>query len=295
MKTDAEKFLELLFDKNELLFSGSSYNSWKKPHSFEDTIKLLNSYPLTRDGVFVGLNSGRDQNITLSLENISHYRNFLIEMDSVKSIEQQLAFIRTSRLPFSSLVHSGNKSVHIIISLNEPLPVSFLDSYKQLHKAMLKRFGPFADTATNKPQITTKVPSFYRINSTTGTPCEQTLLDLRERIDVGDLCNFFNEEIRLVKQESLLQKTIRPRAKFTGAGNDFKVLESYLSQADKYVQTGDRFQTQCPLCKSEGRDNHQDNLSIKLSEEKALARCFADESHTFIKIINFIKNGEEHV
>jgi hypothetical protein len=54
-------------------------------------------------------------------DNVVKYRNFLIECDGVVGIDNQLAIMEKYRIPYSLAVWSGNKSVHFIISLEEPI------------------------------------------------------------------------------------------------------------------------------------------------------------------------------
>lgn len=53
-------------------------------------------------------------------ENVTSYRNFLMENDRITRGEQA-RIIKESGLPYSAAIFSGNKSIHFIISLETPL------------------------------------------------------------------------------------------------------------------------------------------------------------------------------
>ena len=87
-------------------------------------------------------------------------RTMLFEMDSGSGTDQFLAWQRCG-IPFTVINYTGNKSLHVLVRLETPLP---LDEYECLHKAITtclrSKFNMPVDTATCKPNLTTKIPGF---------------------------------------------------------------------------------------------------------------------------------------
>lgn len=61
--------------------------------------------------------------------NVTKHRSFLVEMDGGTLAEQKRR-IEDSGMPWSTELYSGNKSLHFVISLEEPLPG--LDEYRKV-------------------------------------------------------------------------------------------------------------------------------------------------------------------
>lgn len=110
--------------------------------------------------------------------NIVSYRNFLLELDS-GSVEEQEALV-TSRLPISAITYSGNKSLHFILSLREPL--MDLHSYRVFAQRLL-RTVPEADPTCKNPSRLSRLP--YAVNPETGKT--QDLLYLGGRLSYSQL------------------------------------------------------------------------------------------------------------
>ena len=108
---------------------------------------------------------------------VHSYRNFLFEMDKVP-LEEQIPIFKAAKFPFSTIVFSGGKSYHFILSLETPLPERV--QYDAIWKAcasVLKKFGGEADTATKNPTRLSRCPGVMRENGN-----EQTLKAVTKRI-----------------------------------------------------------------------------------------------------------------
>lgn len=104
--------------------------------------------------------------------NVVSYRNILCEFDH-GSIEEQFKVIEGSEVPYTTLVHSGGKSLHMIISLNPPCETK--EEYSRLVKRIYAKL-PGIDTSTSNPSRFSRAPEALRNGVT------QTLLVLRPRV-----------------------------------------------------------------------------------------------------------------
>jgi hypothetical protein len=106
-------------------------------------------------------------------ENVAAYRNFLLEIDKLPLAEQEPAILALG-IPFTSLVYSGGKSLHIIISLTEPCKTE--REYRDLVERMMAAV-PICDPTTKNPSRLSRVPTALRDNGTA-----QSLVALREAV-----------------------------------------------------------------------------------------------------------------
>lgn len=115
--------------------------------------------------------------------NVIALRNILIEMDE-GSIEQQMATILSSGMPWTTCVFSGSKSLHFIISLTQPMGdrLSYARLAKSIHMALARQTVK-ADPATKNPSRFSRAPGVRRAE----TGKMQELIECRERVDVGVL------------------------------------------------------------------------------------------------------------
>jgi hypothetical protein len=78
--------------------------------------------------------------------NLTERRNILIEFDC-DSLERQWNIIRERKIPYRTVVYSGNKSLHIIVAVDKDLGKCY---YRSIMKRM-KRVLPEADAACFEP------------------------------------------------------------------------------------------------------------------------------------------------
>jgi hypothetical protein len=112
-------------------------------------------------------------------ENVSAFRSFLIEVDSMGLYEQK-KYIEGLGVPFSSCVFSGNKSLHYSITLDEDLPSEKI--YRYLAQWILNIVKE-ADQNCKNPSRSIRFPG----NARPDTCKIQKLVDLRKRISLSDL------------------------------------------------------------------------------------------------------------
>lgn len=161
------KFFDVLFDSGELTcFS----------HTLWDTeLREAVTLPDTSEPQFFSINpmhtSRADSNVTC-------YRNILIEFDD-RPISEQLTLIKESGVPYSTLVYSGGKSIHAIISLSTP--AKSVEEYRRVVAAIYKKF-PGIDRANSNPSRFSRVADSMRDNGK-----RQELLDLKTRVSMEEL------------------------------------------------------------------------------------------------------------
>lgn len=91
-------------------------------------------------------------------DNVICYRNILLEFDN-DPIPKQMERILTSRIPFTSIVFSGGKSLHVIISLANPLADEF--EYRSLVERIYNKM-PGVDKACSNPSRFSRAPNGNR-------------------------------------------------------------------------------------------------------------------------------------
>ncbi len=116
--------------------------------------------------------------------NVACYRNFLVEFDEVP-LEQQLRFFDENRHLFASIVYSGGKSYHGVISLSDPLNGKL--AYKALFKRLLKVTK--CDPNNSNPSRFSRVAGHHRDD----TLSDQSLYAVGNRIAVKDLDSWLSE------------------------------------------------------------------------------------------------------
>jgi len=107
-------------------------------------------------------------------ENVTVFRNFLVEIDSIP-LPQQRKAVADLDIPYSSLVYSGGKSLHAIVSLSDPCETEA--EYRQFGLRFMAAV-PIADPTTKNPSRLSRVPGSFRVD----TRRVQGLLSLGARI-----------------------------------------------------------------------------------------------------------------
>lgn len=91
--------------------------------------------------------------------NVTCFRNFLLESDTVP-LEDQINHI-TSKVPVSTIVFSGGKSYHHIISLQDPVS---REEYNTICRQLMG-FIPEIDKATKNPSRFSRIPDATRADT----------------------------------------------------------------------------------------------------------------------------------
>ena len=112
-----KQFYECLFDADELTVFGDNLYATKPSKAIANGIK--------EDKPFFVINPIKPGS-TRSIEGVKHFRNFMFEIDNdmdgnMVPLEKQKEIITVSKLPWSTCVYSGGKSLHWIVSLQQPL------------------------------------------------------------------------------------------------------------------------------------------------------------------------------
>jgi len=143
-KNEQLKFLECLFNPGEYVnFGDHVYDKDTKGRSWKSVgrkpkAQFFTINPLEKDK-------------TRADSNVSALRNFLFEIDEVP-LEEQIPLFAKAKFPFSTMVYSGRKSYHLILSLKEDL-VSRED-YDAIWKSIsqvLQKYGAIVDKKCKNP------------------------------------------------------------------------------------------------------------------------------------------------
>lgn len=146
--------------------------------------------------------------------NVTVFRNILIECDK-KSIEEQIEWLNNSSMPYTAVVHSGTKSLHIIISLEKPLrnKADYTRLCSRLYSTIAYNGLPIDETCKN-PSRLSRYPGVIRSSSNK----EQELLFIGNRVDNGIL----NTWIKQREPKKIIKKSIKKRDKKD-------IIEKYIS------------------------------------------------------------------
>lgn len=112
---------------------------------------------------------------------VSAYRNFLVEFDQ-SSLDEQIAFVNQIKLPWSTAVFSGSKSMHFIVALDESLSNEATYRYVAKWIANIVRAGS-ADQNVFNPSRFTRIPEVLRRE----TGKKQTLVKVKRRVTHEEL------------------------------------------------------------------------------------------------------------
>lgn len=176
--------IETLFKENEevcVSHDGYGYHSVPIDHLQYDTIELVspnsgvgNKIVSTSEIKLIAVNPTqgfrRDENVT-------SFRNFLIEIDDMP-LPEQLAYADEMKLPYSVCVFSGNKSLHFSVCLEESLPTYKLYYY---YATWILKIMSKADQKTKNPTRSIRFPGAIRDGR------EQKLVKLRKKITLETL------------------------------------------------------------------------------------------------------------
>lgn len=116
------KYLDAVFRSGDIVAFCRERDSMAEPgFAGSLTVNLcegINTIPqyLNQDGCFIMVNP-YDGGERRKVDNITSFRNALIESDSV-SLEEQLQLMLNLRLPCRAIVYSGNKSYHAVIAID---------------------------------------------------------------------------------------------------------------------------------------------------------------------------------
>ena len=198
---NSNNFFNVLFDPNDQICIGSLHTtSLVKMSAWRES-----------SGEFVSVNALRESRKDT---NVTCYRNLLFEMDTL-TIDKQTELWKQSGLPISCMTFSGNKSVHVILSLENSL--CDVATYSALWTLVADYIDKYCciklvDRNTKNPSRFTRVPGRIRRD----TRMEQKLLYVDTRVINDDLYGLVGipvvptptssklAPVRLTKSSSLL-------------------------------------------------------------------------------------------
>lgn len=117
-------------------------------------------------------------------DSVTKYRNFLAEIDE-GSPKDQLDYIKKIGIPYSAIIHSGNKSLHVLISLDFDLPT--YEKYYETAEWILN-IATMCDPLTKNPSRSIRIPGAYREPGK-----KQRLVELKGPTKIEDLAKWLNK------------------------------------------------------------------------------------------------------
>lgn len=148
--SDLIKYLNVLFDDNEhVVIASKVQNTASVP--LGEIPHLLHTWEIQK---WVSCNPYIPR-MPRACKNLKHCRNFVIERDDLPNLDAQLKWADDVKLPYATAVFSGNKSIHFVISLAEPICIP---EYKAYAKRLKKAF-PCIDSGCLEPTRLTRIPS----------------------------------------------------------------------------------------------------------------------------------------
>lgn len=132
--------------------------------------------------------------------NVTCFRNILLEFDDIEP-KKQLEIIEY--IPHTTLVWSGNKSYHCIISLETPCQTR--EDYDRLVRRIYDRV-PNADKAAKNPSRFSRTPDAMRENDR-----KQHLIHVRGRVTNEQLENWLGPDVRPEPSPKLVYSHIGKR------------------------------------------------------------------------------------
>lgn len=199
------QFLEVLFDADHISTCGRDDKAATYPKPvFPDLI--------ADPGVKFSINpiiNWRDTNNVLE----AGLYSMLFEMDKdsngqIIPREKQVRLFKESGLPYSTMMWSGTKSVHVIVRMERPIPEKLFKPLWQAIERILTNKGCFIDPATCKiPQISRMPESMRRVeilddegNIIGYEMVKQDLIDVRHRISMQELGKWLKANGESVKK-----------------------------------------------------------------------------------------------
>ncbi len=186
-----DNFYNLLFDEDDYICFGetlksTAVNHYKWPYGRNRRWFTVNALHPTEDRRPTEEWHRKDKPRRADC-NVVKWRNIMIEMDSC-SIPEQKVHIKQSKLPYSTCVFSGGKSLHFIVALETPLETE--EEYRCWWKAIFKimgNLGASLDKSTVNPSSFSRCPNAYREDKDQ----IQHLLKINARIKNEDMISWF--------------------------------------------------------------------------------------------------------
>jgi hypothetical protein len=260
---NTQTFLDILFDDEDKVFVG--------PDLYSGSVIAKKD---VSSGQFFCLNAcegGRKKC------DIRKFRNFLIEIDETPGTkepmprrDQILLIHQKYKVPYSTVVSSGNKSVHFIISLEEPL--DNIEDY-QLIAGWIKNIVVEADPSVLVPE---KLSRFLGGINTKTQKEQKGYIPKGGRVSNARLLEWLNSypECNPNVQSA---PHVQGKAENHSREGILPIAHWYLTEYLKRPYNNIRGHYQCPVCSSEGCDTGKNNLYVSGPQMKF--HCFAVKEH----------------
>lgn len=206
---DFDKYMHMLFDEGEYV------------NFVTDRIRDLDTTSVWAPGkLWVTCNPFKPKTKRRSpvIDYLKTYRNFVIEFDK-GSIEEQKSIVTNLNIPYATIVFSGNKSLHVVISLTEGVD---LQQYRDLANR-LKIAVPQCDGACLEPARLTRLPYNTR----------QPLVDLGDRVSLKTLNEWLNSKGATQYKIEKKRRVQTTQGQLFGASLTYKSLKFLSGQTPK--------------------------------------------------------------
>ena len=192
MNEKSKLLLALMFDEGEEICVSNSqfaYHSLSLETVLGDSVTLISpNKKVTAEEVSTGDLNMVSLNPIKGFRNDPNcykFRNFLIEID-VDSMDRQIGYLKKLEMPYSSIVWSGSRSTHTLISLSETIPDE--KKYRLIYKWILN-IAFLSDQVLGNPSRSTRLAGAIRPE----TGKEQELIELKSRITHAELFAWLNK------------------------------------------------------------------------------------------------------
>lgn len=267
---EAESYLNVLFNPGECIWVAERLaNNYK---SVSQKFALVSSVgSASRDGIFVCYSPANDFGLQKKLINITRFRNLLVEFDGL-SLDEQKALVEAIQLPYSTAVFSGGKSIHYMISLEEPVDY---ETYRQ-YAAQLAAGIPGMDKMNNRGTSYSRFPNGLR------GEVEQSLIYCGERIKNVVFEEYLRSlqvdlpHVPTIVAEPILVTEPPEQVRTNPDLSRRQLLEWYAFEFLGKPRRANQIllKIRCPICAQSGHDTTGDNLVINLRKDH-LFHCFA--------------------
>lgn len=202
-----------------------------------------------------------------AMVNVTAFRNIVVEYDKHLTVDEQLPFMIDMGFPITTAVYSGNKSIHFVCALSEPL--SGIDEHYEIRR-WLDIIFPGGDKSIKDPARLTRAPG--SINVATGK--QQELLVLDKRVHPKRLAAFLAKheyKVRAHDEAEARRRAAIEEARMRGEKIDFSPSQMRFLTGEESVKAGGSrharlYAIMCDAC---------DNVGLSYEEALALAEeCF---------------------
>lgn len=194
MKKEQVEFLKLLFNEGEsVCVTSGKYGAHSiAQNEIGPSIQLKTPPKLDAPGKEFTISEDDIQLIAINPidgwkrdENVTSYRNFMLEFDD-GPLKEQMDYVESTGLPYSACVYSGNKSMHYAVCLTQPCNESIWRFTMEWMLNILTK----ADQQNKSPSRGIRFPGNVRKN---GKKNLQKLVKINKRVTQEELNNWLSK------------------------------------------------------------------------------------------------------